>query len=132
MYESDQIIAKIELDLQEELREEDPNRFRQKINQLENKYANFRKLLQKRRIKKQKKFKTTTNRIQNNITRTKKVTKYNDSIKINSNQSGNYLNNGHNILTPREGNSNIIKTTVKFVNNIILSNLKTNYQYELV
>ena len=52
MYESDQIIAKIELDLQEELREEDPNRFRQKINQLENKYANFRKLLQKRRIKK--------------------------------------------------------------------------------
>ena len=107
MYESDQIIAKIELDLQEELREEDPNRFRQKINQLENKYANFRKLLQKRRIKKQKKFKTTTNRIQNNITRTKKVTKYNDSIKINSNQSGNYPNNGHNFLTSREGSSNI-------------------------
>ena len=52
MYESDQIIAKIELDLQEELREEDPNRFRQKINQLENEYTNFRKLLQKRRTKK--------------------------------------------------------------------------------
>ena len=26
----------------------------------------------------------------------------------------------------------IINTTVKFVNNIILLNLKTNYQYELV
>ena len=27
MYESDQVIAKIEVDLQEELKEEDPNRF---------------------------------------------------------------------------------------------------------
>ena len=52
MYESDQVIAKIEVDFQEELKEEDPNIFRQKINQLENKHANFRKLLEKRRNKK--------------------------------------------------------------------------------
>ena len=41
MYESDQVIAKIEREIQEELKEEDPNRFRKKTNQLENKHANF-------------------------------------------------------------------------------------------
>ena len=93
--------------IQEELKEEDPNRFRKKINQLENKHANFRKVLEKR-SKKWQKFKTTTkSRIQNNITLTEKVTKNNDSIKISSNQSGNYANNGQHILTSREGSSNI-------------------------
>ena len=42
-----------------------------------------------------------------NITLTEKSTKNNDSIKISSNRSGNYPNNGHNILTSREGSSNI-------------------------
>ena len=86
MYESDQVIVKIEKDIQEELKEEDPNRLRQKINQLENKHANFRKLLEKRRSKKWQKFKTTTkSRIQKNmITLTEKVTKNNDNIKISS------------------------------------------------
>ena len=86
MYESDQVIVKIEKDIQEELKEEDPNRLRQKINQLENKHANFRKLLEKRRSKKWQKFKTTTkSRIQKNmITLTGKVTKNNDNIKISS------------------------------------------------
>ena len=108
MYEFDQVTAKIEVEIQEELKEEDPNRFRQKINQLENKHANFRKLLQKRSKKWQKLIKTTTkSRIQNNKTLTKKVTKYNDSIKISSTQSGNYINNGHDILISREDSSNI-------------------------
>ena len=86
MYESDQVIVKIEKEIQEELKEEDPNRLRQKINQLENKHANFRKLLEKRRSKKWQKFKTTTkSRIQKNmITLTEKVTKNNDNIKISS------------------------------------------------
>ena len=35
------------------------------------------------------------------------VTNNNDSIKISSNQSGNYPNNRNNILTSREGGSNI-------------------------
>ena len=101
--ESDQVIAKIEVEMQEELKEENPNIFRQKINQLENKHANFRKLLEKRRSKKWQTFKTAAKgRIQNNIPLTKKVTKYNDSTKISSNQSGNYPNNGHNNLTSRE------------------------------
>ena len=104
MYESNQVIAKIEVEMQEELKEENPNIFRQKINQLENKHANFRKLLEKRRSKKWQTFKTTAkSRIQNNIPLTKKVTKYNDSTKISSNQSGNYPNKGHNNLTSREG-----------------------------
>ena len=51
MYKSDQVIAKIEVEIEEELKEEDPNRFQQKINQLENKHANFRKVLEKRRSK---------------------------------------------------------------------------------
>ena len=51
MYKSDQVIAKIEVETEEELKEEDPNRFQQKINQLENKHANFRKVLEKRRSK---------------------------------------------------------------------------------
>ena len=86
MYESDQVIVKIEKEIQEELKEEDPNRLRQKINHLENKHANFRKLLEKRRSKKWQKFKTTTkSRIQKNmITLTGKVTKNNDNIKISS------------------------------------------------
>ena len=42
MYESDHVIAKIEVEIQEELKEEDPDRFQKKINQLENKHANFR------------------------------------------------------------------------------------------
>ena len=58
MYESDQVIAKIEAEIQEELKEEDPNRFRKKFNQLENKHASFRKSLEKKRIKKWQKFKT--------------------------------------------------------------------------
>ena len=41
MYESDHVIAKIEVEIQEELKEEDPDRFQKKINQLENKHANF-------------------------------------------------------------------------------------------
>ena len=41
------------------------------------------------------------------MTLTGKVTKNNDSIKISSNQSGNYANNGQHILTSREGSSNI-------------------------
>ena len=98
----------MEVEIQKELKEEDPNRIRKKTNQLENKHANFRKVLEKRRSKKWQKFKTTTkSRIQNNITLTEKSTKNNDSIKISSNQSGNYPNNGHNILTSREGSSNI-------------------------
>ena len=86
MYESDQVIVKIKKEIQEELKEEDPNRLRQKINHLENKHANFRKLLEKRRSKKWQKFKTTTkSRIQKNmITLTEKVTKNNDNIKISS------------------------------------------------
>ena len=32
--------------MQEELKEEDPNRFRKKINQLENKHANFCKVIE--------------------------------------------------------------------------------------
>ena len=47
IYESDQVIAKIEVEIQEELKEEDQNRFRKKINQLENKHANFRKVIEK-------------------------------------------------------------------------------------
>ena len=43
IYESKQVIAKIEVEIQEELEEEDLNRFRKKINQLENNHANFRK-----------------------------------------------------------------------------------------
>ena len=98
----------MEVEIQKELKEEDPNRFRKKTNQLENKHANFRKVLEKRRSKKWQKFKTATkSRIQSNITLTGKVTKNNDSIKISSNQSGNYPNNGRNILTSREGSSNI-------------------------
>ena len=112
MYESNQVIAKIEAEIQEELKEEDPNRFRKKLNQLENKHASFRKLLEKKRGKKWQKFKITTkSTIQNNInltlTLTGKVNKNNDSINISSNQSGNYPNNGHNIVTSREGSSNI-------------------------
>ena len=57
MYESDQVIVKIKKEIQEELKEEDPNRLRQKINHLENKHANFRKLLEKRRSKKCKSLK---------------------------------------------------------------------------
>ena len=34
MYESDDVIAKIDVEIQEELKEEDPNRFQKKINQL--------------------------------------------------------------------------------------------------
>ena len=41
------------------------------------------------------------------MTLTGKVTKNNDSIKISSNQRGNYPNNGRNILTSRERSSNI-------------------------
>ena len=83
MYESDQVIAKIEVEIQEELKEEDPNRFRQS--------------------KKWQKFKKTTKiRIQNNRILMEKVTKNNHSIKTSSNQSGNYPNNGNNILTSRE------------------------------
>ena len=108
MCESDQVIVKIEVEIQEELKEEDPNRFRQKINRLVNKYANFSKLLQKRRSKKWRKFKTTAkSRIQNNRILMEKVTKNNDSIKTISNQSGNYPNNGSNILTSREVSSNM-------------------------
>ena len=108
MYEPDQVIAKIEVEIQEELKEEDPNRFRKKISHLENKHANFHKVLEKRGSKKWQEFKTTTkSRIQKNITLMEKVTKNNDSINISSNQSGSYSNNGHNILTPREGSSNI-------------------------
>ena len=70
----------------------------------QNKSINFRKVLEKRRSKKWQKFKTATkSRIQSNITLTEKVTKNNDSIKISSNQSGNYSNNGRNILKSREG-----------------------------
>ena len=47
----DHVIAKLEVEIQKELKEEDPNRFRKKINQLENKHANFRKVLEKRRIR---------------------------------------------------------------------------------
>ena len=43
IYESKQVIAKIEVEIQEESEEEDLNRFRKKINQLENNHANFRK-----------------------------------------------------------------------------------------
>ena len=43
IYESKQVIAKIEVEIQEELEEEDLNRFRKKISQLENNHANFRK-----------------------------------------------------------------------------------------
>ena len=108
MYESDQVIAKIKVEIQEELKIEDSNRFQKKISQLENKHANFGKVLENRRSKKWQKFKTANkSRIQSNITLTEKVTKNNDSIKISSNQSGNYPNNGHNILTLREGSSNI-------------------------
>ena len=86
----DQVIAKTEAEIKEELKQNDPNRFRQKINQLENKHANFRKLLEKRRNKEWQKFKTTTKReIHYNMTLTENVTKINDSIKISSNQSGN-------------------------------------------
>ena len=100
MYEFDQVIAKIEVEIQEELKEKDPNRFWQKISQLENKHVNFCKLLKKRKSKKCQKFITTTKRrIQNNIVLTKKVTKNSDSIKISSNQSGNYPNNKNNVLT---------------------------------
>ena len=53
------------------------------------------------------KVKNGKSRIQNNIIITKKVTKHNDSIKINSNERGNCLNNANNILTTREGSSNI-------------------------
>ena len=78
-------------------------------NQLENKHANFRKVLEKRRSKKWQKFKTATkSRIQSNIALTEKVTESRDSIKISSKQSGNYPNNGHNILTSREGSSKLI------------------------
>ena len=52
MYESDQVISKIEVEIQEELKEEYPNRCQKKINQLENKHANFCKVLEKRRSKK--------------------------------------------------------------------------------
>ena len=108
MYESDHAIAKIEVEIQEELKEEDPNRSQKKINQLENKHANFRKVLEKRRSEKWQKFKTATkSRIQSNLTLTEKVTESRDSIKISSKQSGNYPNNEHNILTSREGSSNI-------------------------
>ena len=41
MYESDHVIAKIEVEIQEEPKEEDPDRFHKKINQLENKHTNF-------------------------------------------------------------------------------------------
>ena len=41
------------------------------------------------------------------MTLTGKVTKNNDSIKISSNQRGNYPNSGRNILTSRERSSNI-------------------------
>ena len=41
MYESDQVIAKIEAEIQEELKIEDSNKFQKKINQLENKHANL-------------------------------------------------------------------------------------------
>ena len=51
MYESAQVTAKIEVEIQEELKEEDPNRFRKKTNQLEHKHATFRKVLEKRRFK---------------------------------------------------------------------------------
>ena len=47
MYESDQVTEKIEVEIHEELKE-DPNGFRQKINQVKNKHASFRKLLEKR------------------------------------------------------------------------------------
>ena len=47
----DHVIAKLEVEIQKELKEEDPNRFRKKINQLENKHANFRKVPEKRRIR---------------------------------------------------------------------------------
>ena len=68
MYESNQVIAKIEEEIEEELKEEDPYRFRQKISQLESKHVNICKLLEKRRSKKWQKFKTTTkSRIQNNL-----------------------------------------------------------------
>ena len=88
MYESDQVTANAEVEIQEKLKEKDPVRFWQKINQLENKHANFRKLLEKKRSKKWQKIKTTTKiRIQNNIILTKKVTKYNNNIKISSNKS---------------------------------------------
>ena len=88
MYESDQVIAKIEVEIQEELKEEDPNRFRQS-----KKWQKFKK--------------TTKSRIQNNRILMEKVTKNNHSIKTSSNQSGNYPNNGNNILTSREGSSNM-------------------------
>ena len=52
MYESNQVIAKIEVEIQEEIKQEDLNRFRKKINQFENKHANFRKVIEKRRSKK--------------------------------------------------------------------------------
>ena len=52
MYEPDQVIAKIEVEIQEELKEEDPNRFRKIINHLENKRANLHKVLEKRGSKK--------------------------------------------------------------------------------
>ena len=108
MYEPDQVIAKIEVEIQEELKEEDPNRFRRKINHLENKHANFHKVLEKRGSKKWQEFKTTTkSRIKKNITLMEEFTKNNDSINISSNQSGSYSNNGHNILKSIEGSSNI-------------------------
>ena len=52
MYESNQVIAKIEEEIEEELKEEDPYRFWQKINKLESKHVNICKLLEKRRSKK--------------------------------------------------------------------------------
>ena len=89
MYESDQVVSKIEVELQE-----DPNRFRQKLGQLENKYVNVCKLLDRRRSKKWQKFKITAkSRIQNNIILAEKVTKNNDSTKTSLNQSENYPNN---------------------------------------
>ena len=41
MYEYDQVITKIEAEIQKELKIEDSNKFQKKINQLENKHANL-------------------------------------------------------------------------------------------
>ena len=79
LYESDQIIAKIEVEIQQELKKEDLEKFKKKYNQLEDKHAKFRRQLEKRRDKKWYKFKTRTNNgVQNETELIEQVTKNNN------------------------------------------------------
>ena len=88
-----EILREIYIYIQQELKKEDPEKFKKKYNQLEDKHAKFRRQLEKRRDKKWYKFKTRTNNgVQNETELIERLTKNNNRIEVSSSESVNESN----------------------------------------